>query len=77
MLGLGKGYTSSWILLLLRTLQQSPWISHSEHQGKKIHCANFHLYVQAAVIDRLGCSFLLQVGLIVPTLKLCFSNSCH
>ena len=37
-------------------------ISHSEHQSKKIHGANFHLYVQAAVLDQRGCSCLLQAG---------------
>ena len=43
-------------------------ICHSEHQSKKIHCAKF----QTAVINQLGCAFLLQVGLIVPTLNLFF-----
>jgi hypothetical protein len=37
-------------------------ISHSEHQSKKIRGANFHLYVQAAVMDQRGCSCLLQAG---------------
>ena len=37
-------------------------ISHSEHQRKKIHCADFHLYVQADVCDQRGCWLLLQAG---------------